>query len=187
MDDPLRDLLVRSSKGDEAALAELYDATSPQVFGLALRILRERAAAEEATLEVYLQVWRQAARHDPARGSVVAWLLVLARSRSIDLLRAQARHAERRQTLEEIPDLPAPGPDPETATQDSERARRVRDALARLPAEQRRAIEAAFFEGLTHTEVARALAQPLGTVKTRIRTGLATLRGLLAGAREGRS
>src|SRR5438093_5292775 len=93
-DDPLGPLVARVAGGSESALGELYDATSPRVFGLTLRILRDRAAAEEATIEVYTQVWKQTGRYDPAKGTVLAWLLILGRSRAIDILRSRARRAE---------------------------------------------------------------------------------------------
>jgi RNA polymerase sigma-70 factor (ECF subfamily) len=170
------ELIARRS---EAALAELFDATSPRVYGLARRILRDPAAAEEATLDVYAQVWRDAGRYDSGKGSVAAWLLTLARSRAIDLLRSRERRAETEAPLEPAEAMIDDAAGPEEASLESERARQVRRALAALPADQRRALEAAYFRGLSHTEVAAALGQPLGTIKTRIRTGLLALRRAL--------
>ena len=184
LDDPLSPLLARISQGDEAALGVFYDATSARVFGLAIAILRNPSAAEEATLDVYSQVWRQAGRFDPAKGNATGWLLTLARSRAIDLLRSRSRTLDQEEALDGTFHLRDEDPGPERASLEAERARRVRAALAALPPEQRQAIEAAFFGGLSHSEVAAALGQPLGTIKTRIRTGLSALRRALASVQE---
>jgi RNA polymerase sigma-70 factor (ECF subfamily) len=181
--DPLRVLVSRMARGEEEALERLYDASRRSVYGLALRILRDPHVAEEAVVDVYAQAWRQASRFEPRKGAVAAWLLTLARTRAIDLLRSRARRRER--DLVEAAPIPDGGPSPLDASGQAERARRVRSALLSLPSEQRRAIEAAFFGALSHTEVARALGAPLGTVKTRIRNGLQTLRRALASAKEG--
>lgn len=183
--DPLRYLVARVASRDEVAMGDLYDATCARVFGLSLKILRDRAAAEESTLDVYAQVWREAGRYDPARGGVLAWILNLARSRAIDIFRTRARSSAQEETLNLSLVLADLSPGPEEFSLEAERARKVRTALRGLPEEQRRVIEAAFFGGLSHTEVAEALGQPLGTVKTRIRTGLATLRRALGSAEEG--
>jgi RNA polymerase sigma-70 factor (ECF subfamily) len=180
LQDSLAELIDPMSRGDEGALSALYDATSRRVFGLALHILRDREAAEEATLETYMQVWRLAHRYNPAKGSVMSWLLACARSRAIDLLRARMRQAQREEPLEEAVDLRASDEGPEIEWQRAEEGVRVRRALASLPPEQRLAIETAYFMGCSHTQVAEVLGQPLGTVKTRIRTGLTALRRALA-------
>lgn len=182
--DPLVPLVTRVAEGDEGALRELYDATSAQVFGLCLALLRDRGAAEEALVEVFAQLWRQAERYDPGRGPVASWIATLARTRSIDLRRARERQNARRASLDltHFEQLADPAPAPDEASYISERAARVRCALEALPAEQRRAVEAAFFHGLSHSEVAEALGQPLGTIKTRIRSGLSALRRALATA-----
>lgn len=179
-EDPLAPLVEGVAGGSEEALAGLYDEAGPRVFGLALRILRDRPAAEETTLDVFVQVWRQASRFDPARGSAGGWLLTLTRSRAIDRLRSLGRRPDTPEPLENAALVADPVPGPETASLDSERARRVRQAVASLPAEQRRAIEAVYFGGLSHGELAKASGQPLGTVKTRIRAGMAALRRTLA-------
>ncbi|HET6373790.1 MAG TPA: sigma-70 family RNA polymerase sigma factor [Candidatus Polarisedimenticolia bacterium] len=179
-DDPLERLVERVASGEEAAMGALYDATSPSVFGLALKILRDRAAAEEATLDVYLQAWRQAGRFSSEKGSVMAWLLMLARSRAVDLLRTMTRQPTLVDAAEMADTLVADGPGPEGASLELEKTRRIQTALGSLPPEQRRAIEAVYFGGLSHTDAARALGQPLGTVKTRIRTGLTTLKRSLS-------
>jgi RNA polymerase sigma-70 factor (ECF subfamily) len=142
--------------------------------------LRERELAEEATIDVFTQVWMTAGRYDASRGSVLGWILNFARTRSIDLLRARARRAEREEPTGLPVSLSDPGPSPERALGEVERARRLRRALLKLPIEQRRAIETAYFRGLSHSEVAVELGQPLGTVKTRIRDGLTALRRSLA-------
>ncbi len=177
--DPLGALVSRMASGEEEALGSLYDATRGQVYGLALRILRDPHAAEEAVLDVYAQAWRQASRFEPGKGAVAAWLLTLARTRAIDLLRTRARHRDRERELGEAPSAADASPSPLEASGATERAERVRGARRALPPEQRRAIEAAFFGALSHTEVARSLGEPLGTVKTRIRTGLHALRRAL--------
>lgn len=166
------------ARGDQAALSRLYDDTSGLVYGLVLRILRDDGAAEEVTLDVYQQVWRRAATYDAERGRPSTWLLTIARSRAIDRLRATARERGR-ETLEVHPDLVDPAADPGAATEGEERRRQVLDALATLPPEQRQAIDLAFFSGLTHVEVAERLGEPLGTIKTRIRTGMIRLRDAL--------
>jgi RNA polymerase sigma-70 factor (ECF subfamily) len=180
-EDPLAADLSRTAGGDESALARLYDATSAQVFGWTLRILRDRQEAEEATVDVFSQVWRQARSYDASRGTVSAWILTLARSRAIDHLRSRQRRGRHEGPAERLDAVADGGADPLSATVGADRAARVRKALLALPADQRKVIEAAFFGGLSHTEVAEALGQPLGTVKTRIRNGLATLRRTLAG------
>lgn len=182
--DALAEVLARMAAGDGRALEALYDATSAQVYGWALRILRDEAAAEDAVLDVFTQVWKKAAQYDPARGSVRVWILALARSRAIDRFRAEKRRSRREDGIEAALGLADDAANPETASEASRRARVVRLALESLPVEQRRAIEAAFYGGMTHVEVSEALGEPLGTVKTRIRTGLNTLRRVLSGAME---
>lgn len=171
-------LIQRVVGGDHQALAEIYDASSHLVFGLALRILSDRDAAEDIVIEVYSQAWRTAAAFEPQRGSVCSWLLTLARSRAIDLLRS---HKRERATdpLESAGDVEASTPDPESATADAERFRFVRGAIEKLSAEQREVIELAYFTGLSQSEIAARLGQPLGTVKTRVRLAMMHLRDLL--------
>jgi RNA polymerase sigma-70 factor (ECF subfamily) len=180
--DRLEEVVAEVAAGDRAAFRALYDATSSRVYGFALQILRDRAAAEEASLDVYAQLWRQAACYDRSKGSVAAWIASIARTRAIDVRRARAREQERAIALDELTfdHLRESGPDPFDASFARERELSVRGALDALPHEQRRAVEAAFFRGLSHTEIAAALGEPLGTVKTRIRSGLAALRRALA-------
>jgi RNA polymerase sigma-70 factor (ECF subfamily) len=176
--------MSRVAAGDEAAVSALYDATSHRVFGLALRILRNREDAEEVTLDVYAQVWRSRVPHDPARGSVLGFLLMVARTRAVDLLRSRSKRGSVEERVEDLLDSDEL-PWVEPVRGDMLASRRLRAALASLPRKQREAIEAAYFAGLTHTEVASALGEPLGTVKTRIRDGLLALRYAMAVTEEG--
>ena len=175
----LASLLARVAVGDDAALERFYDATSNRVFGLAVQILRDRTAAEDTTLEVYTQVWKQADRYDLAKGTPLGWLLLLTRTRAIDALRARARASVREESLEAALHLVDSSASPETTTVEGQDAARVRRAVAMLPPHQREALAAAYFAGLSHTEIAKAFGQPLGTVKTHIRAGLVKLRSLL--------
>jgi len=173
------EILSRISRQEPAALAALYDRTASLVHGLALRILGDRGAAEDVTLEVYLQIWRQAGSYDPRCGSALAWLLTVARTRAIDRLRSD-RGARRGEPLRVARALPSSIPGPEDEAARRERQRFVQQALARLAPAQRRAHELAYFAGLSQTEIAAQLGEPLGTVKTRIRLGLTHLREALA-------
>lgn len=173
-------LIMLTAQGDQASLATLYDRTSPQVFGLILKILNNREAAEEVTLDVYTQVWRQAHTYDPTRGAPGAWLMMLARTRAIDRFRAGVVERSRSESLDAA-DLFASGDDsPEQEVEGHERRKFVRQALAVLTTEQRQAIALAYFYGLSHSEIAEKLQLPLGTVKTRMRLGMIKLREALA-------
>jgi len=150
------------------------------VFTVIARITNNRATAEELTVDVFHDVWRRAATYDPAGGSVIGWILNQARSRAIDRLRFEQRKKRSGDTADGV--LPAAGDrDPHELLELRERGRRVRTALAVLTADERRAIETAFFSELTYIEAAARLHQPPGTVKTRIRSGLAKLRQALDG------
>lgn len=172
-------LFQRIAGGDHHAVAELYDATSAAVFGLALRILQARDAAEDVVVEVYSQVWTQAATYDAQRGTLLAWILTITRSRAIDIRRSQNR-SRVEEPIEAIGDLPTTTPNPEEQSVACERHRLVKHALENLTTEQRQVIELAYFSGLSHAEIAMRLGQPLGTVKTRVRLGMLRLRELLA-------
>lgn len=173
-------LIAQTAQGDQTALAALYDRTSPQVFGLALKILNNREAAEEVTLDVYTQVWRQAHAYDRTRGAPGAWLMMLARTRAIDRFRAGASEHGRLESLEAAELFASDLETPEQNVAGQERRRYVQEALAGLTAEQRQAIALAYFYGLSQSEIAEKLQVPLGTVKTRMRLGLIKLREALA-------
>lgn len=174
-------LLQRIVARDTAALAELYDRHSRLLFGLILRIVRDRAEAEEILQDVFVRVWTRAALFDARLGGPIAWLVRIARNGAIDRLRAQrSRDAAGGPALDEsLANRTASATDirnPETVVLDAERRETVNDALVLLPTEQRRLIEAAFFEGYTHSELAARFGLPLGTVKTRIRAGIVAMR-----------
>ena len=174
-----RHLIERLARGDGEALGEIYDRHGRRVYSLVLRIVRDQGDAEELVQEVFAQAWQQCARYAPSRGSVAAWLLTMARSRAIDRLRARRSRPDVGHA--EVPDAPDDTPGADDRLDDATRAAGVRTALDSLPFMERLAIELAFFEGYTHTEIAERLEQPLGTVKTRIRQGLLKLRDQLTG------
>lgn len=171
-------LVERMARGDESALSSLYDRSSRLIFGLLLRILNDAGLAEEVLLDVYMQVWRQAKRYDPLRGKTLAWLVTIARSRAIDRLRSTRQEEMRKESLDAggghaVMALTTAFEDPTIAP---ERQRLVRGALDSLPPEQRVVIEMAYYLGLSHSEIAERLGQPLGTIKTRTRLGMMKLR-----------
>ena len=179
-------LVTRLAAGDECAFAQLYDRTNRIVYGLALRILGDSSSAEDITMEVYLQVWRTASRYDPQRGTVTSWLVVLVRSRALDFLRSRkARRADLEENVDDVPNLRDSRPTPELDSVAAGRSRIVQKAMADLAADQRDAIELAYFSGLSHSEIAEQTGLPLGTVKTRIRLGMIHLRRLLGPYAEG--
>ncbi len=172
------ELIRRVALGDGQAFASLYDRYSSQLFGLLLRILHSRAEAEDVLQEVFLQVWVSSGDFDETRGRPFTWLVILARSRAIDRVRAlSARHRAAVESQREAPQW-----DVSDACEDaikSEQGKIVREALAALPAKQRCALLLAYFEGLSHAQTAARLGLPLGTVKTQTRSGLTKLSGLL--------
>jgi RNA polymerase sigma-70 factor, ECF subfamily len=173
------ELLQAVARGDEAALARLYDAYRVILFGLLVRILNSREEAEDVLQEVFVQVWRRAKDFDEKRGKPFTWLVTLTRSRAIDRLRALGARqrlvtgaAQDRDETEQVSD----------ALTDAVRAEQqtvVRRALAELPEEQRHTLVLAYFDGLTQSEIASKLNAPLGTIKTRMRSGMIKLRALL--------
>jgi RNA polymerase sigma-70 factor, ECF subfamily len=171
-------LLRRSARGDERAFAEWYDATSARAFGLAVRVLRDRAQAEEVTQESYLDCWRHAARFDPTKGTALAWLLTIVHRKAVDRIRSAEAANRRDRAYGGREARVAHDETSETATASIE-AGRVRAALADLTHKQREAVELAFLGGYTHTEIATMLDLPVGTAKTRIRDGLIRLRDAL--------
>mgnify|MGYP001492485554 CR=1 FL=1 len=179
-----RALLARVVQGDERALGLLYDRYSGPLYAVAYRIAGERADAEEIVLEVFSQAWRSASRFQGEKGSVIAWLTMICRSRALDLVRARGRRHRlvESATQAEAGDAPAMGSGPSNPTDlvaDGERAKQVALALTELSAPQRQAIELAYYEGLSHSEIAERLNEPLGTVKTRVRLAMQKLRDAL--------
>ncbi len=163
-------LLARVQRGDEPAMVMLFDRYSRIVYSVALRVLRDAASAEDILQEIFMQLWRNPAGFVATRGSLGGWLAVVTRNRSIDSLR-------RKKPTEQVEEmqLAAPG----NMADESERnlmMEKARVVIAQLPAEQRKTLEMAFFDGLTHSEIAEMTGDPLGTVKTRIRSALLTLR-----------
>lgn len=175
IDDPLGAVLAAVARGDEAAFATLYDELAPTVHGIVRRVLRDRAQAEEVTQEVFVELWRSAARHDRARGRVRAWAATIAHRRAVDRVRSEEAGRRRH---ERVP-ATAPPPDPTEGVLDRLDGDRVALALGQLTDLQRQAIELAYYDGRTYREVARLLDAPEGTVKARIRDGLIRLRDTL--------
>lgn len=172
--------LIRGvADGDQSALAKLYDRSSRVAFGLILRVLGDPAMAEEVTLDVYTQVWRQAAAYDSSRGTPLAWLLTIARTRAIDRLRSGKQERQRSEPLDSADTIKSATGDPEESSVLSEQRTIVQGALAGLSPDQKEVIELAYFQGLSQSEIASKLGQPLGTVKTRTRLGLIKLRETL--------
>ncbi len=178
-------LLARVVKGDQQAFGQLYDQSSSLLFTLAFRMLNDREEAAELLQEVYLEVWRKVARYDVGRGTPIAWLITLTRSRAIDRLRSRAAKGLNQMTTPldstSAAQIPDRGATPFESHADVELRTLVTSALTELPATQQEAIEMAYYEGLSHTEIAARLNQPLGTVKTRIKLGLTKLRTALYG------
>lgn len=178
----LTDVLRRCGRGDEASFAALYDETSARVHGLVRRIVRDRAQSDEVTQEVYLEVWRQASRFDPARGSALSWLMTIAHRRAVDRVRS-AQAATARDTQHTLRNATVAHDTTSEAVEAKMDAQRVRRALDGLTGVQREAIELAYFRGCTHTEVATMLDVPVGTAKSRIRDGLIRLRDTMGADR----
>jgi RNA polymerase sigma-70 factor (ECF subfamily) len=173
-------LLARVVKGDHQAFSQLYDQSSTLLYTMALRILGNRDEAAELLQDVYLEVWRKVSRYDVGRGTPVAWLVTLTRSRAIDRLRSRASRGQQKSTdsldstsAAQVQDR---GPSPFDAQADQEIRTLVGGAIASLPQAQQQALELAYYEGLSHAEIAARLNQPLGTVKTRIKLGMSKLR-----------
>lgn len=172
-------MIERIMAGDESALAALYDRYAGMLFAMLVRILKDSSAAEEVLQDLFLQLWRGAARFDASRGSLPAWLLVIGRNRALSRLRGKERR-------EYVPDpeefsmeaVPSPGNLEDEAAR-TQLMQRLRGALATLPTEQREAVELAYFEGMTQTEIAVRTECPLGTVKSRVRAAMQTLKQVL--------
>ena len=172
-----RECLARVQAGDSRALAELYDRYMPIIYPVVKRILRSGADAEDAIQDAWVQVWRRAATYDPKRGSVVAWLLTVARSRALDRYRSLVARGRAESKVDAEPANEPVGP-PASAEM-AQLSQRVRAAMAQLDPSQREVLEIAYFRGLSQSEIANHLSQPLGTVKSWTRQGLIRLRELL--------
>jgi RNA polymerase sigma-70 factor (ECF subfamily) len=179
-DEDLLALMNRVAEGDQSAFTALYEATSKAVFGLIYKITQDRPTAEEVLLDVYTQAWRQAKNYDRSRGTPLAWLMTIGRSRAIDRLRSGKAEQANKDPLENAGQITSQSLSPEEVSTLSEKQRFVRTALDSLVPEQREVIELAYFAGLSHSEIALKLGQPLGTVKTRTRLGMMKLREMLS-------
>jgi RNA polymerase sigma-70 factor (ECF subfamily) len=169
-------LVHRLLHKDVSAFEQLYNRHCRTVYGLLLRILQQAGTAEEVAQDVFLQLWRKAGQYDESRGPFVPWLLTLARNRALDTLRLKSERQRRREDqTEEIPPIFA-APEYEKQLDEKRRAEKVRALIGSLDPQQKKAIELAYFEGLSHTEIANALKEPLGTVKSWIRNGLLRLK-----------
>jgi RNA polymerase sigma-70 factor (ECF subfamily) len=167
--------VVRVAAGDSEALRDLYTRYGRIVYGLTYRVTRDAQLAEEATQDTFATLWRRAGTYDADRAKVATWLFVIARNRAIELVRSRARVPEPRESVEPMGEEPNPA----DLMQIGDDAERIALAIAELPEGQLEAIQLAYFEGLSHSEIAERLGQPLGTVKSRIRLGLDRLRALL--------
>ncbi len=182
----LEDLIERIAERDTGAFASFYDRTAPYVFGVLLRMLGRREAAEEVAQEVFTAVWRNAGTYDASRGSPATWIGLIARSRAIDRLRSERSLAAAVERMAAAEQSPAGGgrqadssAGPEEAFDIPQRRRLVLAAMESLPPEQRSVIELAFFHDLSHSEIARKTETPLGTVKSRIRAAIGKLEDIL--------
>ncbi len=181
-----RETLARVADGDQTAFALLYDRLSGPLYSLAVRMLGDAAEAQDALQEVFLQIWRRSANYDAKQSSVFSWATLMTRSRVIDRLRARSRRLRVVAASTDDTDHPHLAAEASAVSsgadtvEGNEEAVRVRSIVNKLPAEQRQAIELAFFSDLTHHEIAAQLDQPLGTIKARIRRGLLKLREQVA-------
>jgi RNA polymerase sigma-70 factor, ECF subfamily len=169
-------LLSRIAERDEQAFEQLYSETRSAVFGFALRILGDYAEAEEVTLDVFLKAWEQAARFSPERGSVLTWLMVMTRSKALDRIRYRSVRLSSWLALDEIHVAAQPGTGPDSMIEFGMMAARIAHILAGLPRTHRDAVEMALYEGMSHSEIAERLGQPIGTVKSRIRSAMMKIR-----------
>ena len=159
--------------GDEEALRELYGRLAPRAYGIALKVLKDPAEAEEVLQDAFLEIWRSATRYDPRRGAIERWVATMVRTRAIDRLR---KRQSRDRMMSSAALMPTPSrPTPEDRYAVAQIGAKVREALAQLPEEQRHALELSYFEGLSQSEIAEKTATPLGTVKTRMRLAMIKL------------
>ncbi|MFO7571813.1 MAG: sigma-70 family RNA polymerase sigma factor [Gaiellaceae bacterium] len=172
-------LVARVAGGDADALRILYERFGRIVYAFALRHTRDPGLAEECTQDAFVVLWRRADAFDPARAKLTTWLLVVTRNKAIELLRARSRRPVAVDDVDYESILEDTGPGPSEVAEESDLSQRVAEALAELPAEQREVVSLAYFDGLTHDEIARVIGIPLGTVKGRMRLALERLRGLV--------
>lgn len=174
----LAELITKIAKECESALGKLYDLTISQVYGLALKILTSTTEADEVTLDVFKQVWNRAFDYSPERGTPLAWLITLTRSRAIDKLRSEGR---RKKIHDPLPDeLTDEVSSPEEKTEIRQKRELIENALSELTPQQRESIELAYFHGLTQTEISARMNEPLGTVKSWMRAGMMKLRDIIS-------
>jgi len=171
-------LIQKVASQDRDAFSQLYDRFSSLVFTLAMRMLKARSDAEDLLQEVFVQIWRQAQSYSVQRGSPEAWIVNIARSRAIDKIRS-IRRMEKSFVLTDDPARAESSDNVESSAAESEARMAMNSALANLPETQRKVLELAYFDGLTQTEIANRLAEPLGTIKTRMRSGIQRLRDML--------
>ena len=171
-------LIARCALGDHTAFTSLYRATAPKLYGIALRLLKREAWAEEALQEGYIKIWRNAGSFDPGRGSPMTWMICITRNQALDLLRKAECRAHEVEWKAET-DSRRSGDDPAIRAEVSQELARLRECLARLTEQQRCCVLLIYYQGFTPTELARSLGVPLGTVKTRVRRGLIRLRECL--------
>jgi RNA polymerase sigma-70 factor, ECF subfamily len=171
--------LSRIAVGDQIALASFYDSTNSRVFSLILRILTNHSNSEEVLVDVYLQVWRQAANYQIERGTPMVWLMTIARSRALDRLRSGRQERQCNQSLDLARELRSFEALPDSSAINNEHQQIIRKALMTLSIEQRQALELAYFSGLSQSEIAEKIGKPLGTVKTRLRLGMMKLKNIL--------
>jgi RNA polymerase sigma-70 factor (ECF subfamily) len=174
---PLESLLARTALGDRSAFAELYRATSAKLFAVSLRIVRERGLAEEVLQDSFVNIWNHAADYAREKSAPMTWMATIVRNRSLDIVRRSREEPDIDDTLAQ--NLADESASPEREAAERAAAHTLRDCLAELEAEQRQTVALAFFHGLTHSELARHLRRPLGTVKTHIRRGLLKLKDCL--------
>jgi len=173
------ELMERIERRDADALGALYDRYGGLIFTLGLRILHDRGEAEELVSDVFMEIWRRAQRYDPSRGAPMTYLVTLGRSRAIDRQRSAASRSRGKSSSDVGSDTPSASPGPPATALIQENAKRVRSAMGQLEPIYRQAVELAFFDGLTHAQIAERLDKPLGTIKTYIRQGLIRLRDCL--------
>ncbi|HEY7325778.1 MAG TPA: sigma-70 family RNA polymerase sigma factor [Streptosporangiaceae bacterium] len=171
-------MAARLAAGDDHALAEVFDHLAPRVYGAALQVLRQGAAAQDVVQDVFVELWSNPGKYDPAAGKLGAYLVTMARHRAVDVVRSEVRRLARQERLFRLtPDMPPRSPGDELAEADAATA--VRAAVRQLPADQRQVIELAYFKGMSYREVACALGIPEGTAKSRLRLALAKLETVL--------